>query len=50
MGDLATVRRKRDLLRDPCTAVGRDPAEVELTHLSTTLIAADDQQLNDLVD
>jgi F420-dependent oxidoreductase-like protein len=50
MGDLATVRRKRDVLRDHCTAVGRDPAEVELTHLSTTLIAADDQQLNDLVD
>jgi F420-dependent oxidoreductase-like protein len=50
MGDLATVRRKRDVLRNHCAAVGRDPAEVALTHLSTTLIAADDRQLTDLVD
>ena len=43
MGDLATVRRKRDVLREHCAAVGRD--EVELTHLSTTLIGADDRQV-----
>jgi F420-dependent oxidoreductase-like protein len=48
MGDLATVRRKRDVLREHCAAVGRD--HVELTHLSTTLIGADDRQVTELVD
>jgi alkanesulfonate monooxygenase SsuD/methylene tetrahydromethanopterin reductase-like flavin-dependent oxidoreductase (luciferase family) len=48
MGDLATVRRKRDVLRELCAAVGRD--QVELTHLSTTLIGADDRQVTELVD
>jgi F420-dependent oxidoreductase-like protein len=47
MGDLATVRRKRDVLRGHCAAVGR---EVELTHLSTTLIGADDRELSGLID
>ena len=47
MGDLATVRRKRDVLRDHCAAVGR---EVELTHLSTTLIAGNDRELSGSID
>jgi len=48
MGDLATVQRKRDVLREHCAAVGRD--QVELTHLSTTLIGADDRQVSELID
>jgi alkanesulfonate monooxygenase SsuD/methylene tetrahydromethanopterin reductase-like flavin-dependent oxidoreductase (luciferase family) len=48
MGDLATVRRKQAVLREHCAAVGRD--HVELTHLSTTLIGADDRQVTELVD
>ena len=50
MGDAPTVRRKRDVLRAHCAAVGRDPEQVELTHLSTTLIGADDRQLTGLVE
>jgi alkanesulfonate monooxygenase SsuD/methylene tetrahydromethanopterin reductase-like flavin-dependent oxidoreductase (luciferase family) len=50
MGDVATVRRKRDILRDHCAAVGRDPDQVALTHLSTTLIGADDRELTGLVE
>jgi F420-dependent oxidoreductase-like protein len=50
MGDASTVRRKRDLLRAHCAAVGRDPEQVELTHLSTTLIGADDRQLTELIE
>jgi F420-dependent oxidoreductase-like protein len=50
MGDAPTVRRKRDVLRAHCAAVGRDPEQVELTHLSTTLIGADDRQLTELVE
>jgi F420-dependent oxidoreductase-like protein len=46
-GDLATVRRKADVLRAHCAEAGRD---VELTHLSTTLIGADDRHVADLVD
>ena len=50
LGDVPTVRRKRDVLRAHCAAVGRDPEQVELTHLSTTLIGADDRQLTGLVE
>lgn len=50
MGDAPTVRRKRDVLRAHCAAVGRDPGQVELTHLSTTLIGVDDRQLAGLVE
>jgi hypothetical protein len=42
------VQRKRDVLREHCAAVGRD--HVELTHLSTTLIGADDRQVTELID
>jgi F420-dependent oxidoreductase-like protein len=34
-GDAATVRHKREVLAGHCAAVGRDPAEVEVTQLST---------------
>lgn len=47
LGDLDTVRRKRDVLRAHCAEAGR---EVELTHLSTTLIGADDREVTALVE
>jgi F420-dependent oxidoreductase-like protein len=50
MGDIPTVRRKRDVLQAHCAAVGRDPEQVELTQLSTTLIGADDRQVAELLD
>jgi F420-dependent oxidoreductase-like protein len=49
-GDAATVKHKAAILRAHCVDVGRDPAEVELTHLSTALVGADDRQVADLVD
>ncbi|MFI5100758.1 MAG: LLM class flavin-dependent oxidoreductase [Actinomycetes bacterium] len=47
MGDLATVRRKAEVLRAHCAATGR---EVELTHLSTVLVGTDDAHVAELVD
>jgi F420-dependent oxidoreductase-like protein len=49
-GDTATVRRKADVLRTHCEQVGRNPADVELTHLSTVLVGTDDKQLAELVE
>jgi F420-dependent oxidoreductase-like protein len=49
-GDVATVARKADVLRRHCADVGRDPADVELTHLSTVLVGADDRQVAELVE
>ena len=45
-GDVAAVQRKIGVLRDHCADVGRDPADVEVTHLSTVLVAADAVQLD----
>jgi F420-dependent oxidoreductase-like protein len=39
MGDAAAVAAKLEVLRRHCADVGRDPAEVEVTHLSTALVA-----------
>ena len=36
-GDPAKVRAKLAVLHAHCAAVGRDPAEIEVTHLSTAL-------------
>jgi F420-dependent oxidoreductase-like protein len=47
LGDLATVRRKAAVLREHCTATGRD---VTLSHLSTALVGADDRHVAELVD
>ena len=50
VGDAAVVAHKRAVLSAHCAAVGRDPAAVALTHLSTTLIGADDRSLAASVD
>ncbi len=49
-GDAATVRRKVAVLRAHCEGVGRDPGEVEMTHLSTALVGSDDREVQALVD
>jgi alkanesulfonate monooxygenase SsuD/methylene tetrahydromethanopterin reductase-like flavin-dependent oxidoreductase (luciferase family) len=49
-GDLATVRRKAEVLRAHCAEVGRDPDQVDLTHLSTVLVGDDDAQVARLVE
>jgi F420-dependent oxidoreductase-like protein len=39
-GDAGTVRHKLDVLRRHCAEVGRDPAEVRVTHLASALDAS----------
>jgi F420-dependent oxidoreductase-like protein len=46
-GDLETVRHKASVLRAHCAGAGR---EVELTHLSTALVGADDTHVAALVE
>jgi F420-dependent oxidoreductase-like protein len=46
-GDVATVRRKAEVLAAHCSETGRD---VELTHLSTTLVGRTDAEVAALVD
>jgi F420-dependent oxidoreductase-like protein len=50
MGTLDVVRRKAGVLRAHCADVGRDPAEVGLTHLSTVLVGRDDRHVAELVE
>ena len=50
IGDRATVRHKAAVLRAHCQAEGRDPAAVELTHLSSVLVGADDRHVAELVE
>jgi F420-dependent oxidoreductase-like protein len=49
-GDATTVRHKADVLRAHCADVGREPADVAVTHLSTALIGTDDQHVAQLVE
>jgi F420-dependent oxidoreductase-like protein len=49
-GDAATVRHKAAVLRGHCRDAGRDPDEVTLTHLSTTLVGVDDAHVAGLVE
>ncbi|MEM9516192.1 MAG: TIGR03619 family F420-dependent LLM class oxidoreductase [Actinomycetota bacterium] len=49
-GDVDTVRRRIEWLHHHCTDVGRDPAEVEVTHLGSMLLAADSDDLRMRVD
>jgi len=48
-GDVEAVRHKVAVLHRHCVDVGRDPAAVEVTHLSTVLVAADPAELDDVV-
>jgi F420-dependent oxidoreductase-like protein len=50
LGDLPTVRRKAAVLRAHCADVGRDPAHMELSHLSTALVGASDAHIAELVE
>jgi alkanesulfonate monooxygenase SsuD/methylene tetrahydromethanopterin reductase-like flavin-dependent oxidoreductase (luciferase family)/predicted kinase len=50
LGDAATVRHKASVLRRHCRDLGRDPADVEVTQLSTALIGSDDSHVRDLVE
>ncbi|MGI9607741.1 MAG: TIGR03560 family F420-dependent LLM class oxidoreductase [Acidimicrobiales bacterium] len=44
-GDVATVKRRVDILHAHCADVGRDPADVEVTHLGEVLLGADTTDL-----
>lgn len=50
MGDPDTVRHKVAVLHAHCATAGRDPAEVEVTHLAPILVGADRAQVTRLVD
>jgi F420-dependent oxidoreductase-like protein len=50
MGDPATVRHKISVLADHCHQLGRDPAAVRVTHLSTALVAPTRRELRAAVD
>jgi alkanesulfonate monooxygenase SsuD/methylene tetrahydromethanopterin reductase-like flavin-dependent oxidoreductase (luciferase family) len=50
MGDAATVAAKLEVLRRHCAEAGRDPGEVEVTHLSTALVARTPAELADDVE
>jgi len=45
-GDVDVVRRKLAVLAGHCEQVGRDPATIEVTHVSTALIGADEAELD----
>jgi alkanesulfonate monooxygenase SsuD/methylene tetrahydromethanopterin reductase-like flavin-dependent oxidoreductase (luciferase family) len=49
-GDAAAVRHKAEVLQSHCRQEQRDPASVELTHLSTVLIGANDRHVTELVE
>lgn len=49
-GDAATVRHKVGVLHRHCADVGRDPAEVRVTHLAGALTARDSEGLASMVD
>lgn len=44
------VRHKVDVLEEHCATVDRDPAEVEITHLTNALVAADRSSLRERVE
>jgi alkanesulfonate monooxygenase SsuD/methylene tetrahydromethanopterin reductase-like flavin-dependent oxidoreductase (luciferase family) len=49
-GDAATVARKLRVLHGHCRDAGRDPAAVDLTHLSTVLVGDSDAHVAELVE
>jgi F420-dependent oxidoreductase-like protein len=49
-GDVANVRHKLDVLHRHCADVGRDPATIEVTHLSSAFTAASRAELDARID
>lgn len=49
-GDAATVAHRVGVLHNHCAAVGRDPAEVAVTHLGETLVGVDRDDLADRIE
>ncbi|HSS11173.1 MAG TPA: TIGR03560 family F420-dependent LLM class oxidoreductase [Acidimicrobiales bacterium] len=49
-GDAATVRRKLEVLARHCDAIGRPTNEIEVTQLSTALVAVDRRALDEAVE
>ncbi len=50
IGGVDVVRRKIEALHRHCDAFGRDPAAIEVTQLSTTLVGRDASELTGLVE
>jgi F420-dependent oxidoreductase-like protein len=48
-GDVATVTHKVEVLRRHCRELGRDPADVEVTHLGDVLVGWDRLEVDELV-
>jgi F420-dependent oxidoreductase-like protein len=48
-GDVETVDRKVAVLRGHCRDVGRDPADIEVTHLGDVLVGGDRLEVDELV-
>jgi F420-dependent oxidoreductase-like protein len=49
-GDPETIRHKVSVLHKHCAAEGRDPAQIEITHLGPTLVGEDRRHVEQLVD
>jgi F420-dependent oxidoreductase-like protein len=49
-GDAATIRHKVAVLAEHCASVGRDPADIAVTHLSTVLVGRDAADLRERVE
>jgi F420-dependent oxidoreductase-like protein len=49
-GDAAAVARKCSVLASHCAQIGRDPAEVRVTHLSTAVVAGSRRELTATLD
>lgn len=49
-GSVEVFKRKRDVLRQHCEAIGRDPAEITLTHHADVLIGSTDNDVRALLD
>jgi F420-dependent oxidoreductase-like protein len=50
IGGAPVVQRKLEVLHRHCAAVGRDPATIEVTQLSTTLVGRDTAEVDALVE
>jgi F420-dependent oxidoreductase-like protein len=49
-GQPRVVARKTEILRGHCAAIGRDPAEIEVTHLVNAMTAADRDSLRERIE